>query len=118
MFHHAGDIAIFGLTGDLDTFEGKQLLRSLARLLHRDWVKIVLDFERVEHVNYQVLAELVSLAVASHTLAGQIKLANISPYHRNLLRVAGVDEFFATYDSLGEAILSFEDGYASPARAC
>lgn len=118
MFQKVGDISIFGLSGDLDTFEGKQLMRSLARLIHFEWVKIVLDFERVEHVNYQVLAELVSLAVASHTMSGRIKLANISSYHRNLLRVAGVDEFFETYDSLGEAILSFEGGYASPAGPC
>lgn len=118
MFQRVGDISIFLLTGDLDPFEGRQLMQSLANLIRRDWVKIVLDFERVEHVNYQVMAELVSLGVASHSGAGQIKLANISPYHRNLLRVAGVDEFFETYDSLGEAILSFEAGYASSASAC
>ena len=118
MYLKVGDISVFGLTGDLDTFEGKQLFRSLGRLIGREWVKIVLDFERVEHVNYQVLAELVSMGVASHSQNGQIKLANMTSYHRNLLRVAGVDDFFETYDSLADAILSFEDGYTSSIGAC
>jgi len=118
MFQSVGDIAVFGLTGDLDLLEGRSLMRSLGRMIHHEWVKIVLDFERVEHVNYQVLAQLVRAAVVSHALQGRIKLANMTSYHRNLLRVAGVEEFFETYGSLGEAILSFADEFTSPTSPC
>jgi anti-anti-sigma regulatory factor len=118
MFQKVADISIFGLTGDLDRFEGQRLLQSLSRLIHRDSPKIVLDFCRVEHVNYKIMADLVSLAVASYTLEGQIKLANISSYHRNILRVAGLEEFFETYETLADAIMSFSDAYTSPAGPC
>ena len=112
------DISVLAISGDLDKFEGRQLFKSISRLIQNEWVKIVLDFERVEHINYQILAELVSMAVASHTLRGEIKLSNMSPYHQNLLRVAGVNEFFDTYGSLAEAILSFEDAYTPSASFC
>jgi len=118
MYQRVADISIFGLTGDLDLFEGKRLLKSLAGLIHREWAKVVLDFERVEHVNYQVMAELVSFAANSQPFTGQIKLANISSYHLNILRVAGVEEFFETYPSVADAVLSFDDGYAPSASTC
>ncbi|MBI2083643.1 MAG: STAS domain-containing protein [Deltaproteobacteria bacterium] len=118
MYQKIADISVFDLSGDLDMFEGHQLMRSLARLIRRQWVKIVLDFGEVEHINYKILTDLASIAVASHTLQGEIKFANVSDYHRNILKVAGVDSYFRTYDSLADAILSFEDGYASSAGPC
>lgn len=118
MYQNIADISVFDLSGDLDTFEGNQLMRSLARLIRRQWVKIVLDFGEVEHINYRILSDLATMAVASHTLKGEIKFANVNDYHRNILRVAGVDTYFRTYDSLADAILSFEDGYPSSASPC
>ncbi len=118
MYQNVADISVFGLEGDIGDLEGRQLIRRLARLIRREWVKIVLDFERVEHINYQVMATLVAFSQTMQLFQGQIKLANMTPYHRNILRVAGVDEFFESYESLAEAILSFEDGYCSSAGPC
>ncbi|MBI2067253.1 MAG: STAS domain-containing protein [Deltaproteobacteria bacterium] len=117
-FQKVADISIFRLAGDIELFEGRELRRSLARLIHTDWPKIILDFDRVEHVDFKVLVDMVSLVVAAHTLRGQIKLANMSLYHRNILRVSGVEDFFETFDSLESAIMSFEGGIVSQAGPC
>lgn len=118
MYQKVGDISVLGLSGDIESFEGKQLLRTLTRLIHRNWLKIILDFTGVQHVDYRILADMVTVVVAAHTLRGEIKLANISSYHRNLLRITGVEEFFETYESVEDAIMSFEGGVVSPAGPC
>lgn len=118
MYQKVADISVFGLSGDLDNFEARQLLRSLAQLIRRQWVKIVLDFGEVDHIQYQVLNDLVSVAVASHSLQGGVKLVHLNNYHKNILKVAGVSDYFEVYETLADAILSFHDTGAPSARTC
>jgi anti-anti-sigma factor len=118
MYQQIADISVFGLSGDLDKFEGRQLLKSVAGLIQQEWVKIVLDFKGVDHVHYQVLKDLVTVSVAASTLNGHIKLANMNRYHRDILRVVGLEDFLETYDSVADAVLSFDDAGCAQTGSC
>src|SRR3989338_10725282 len=96
MYQTIGDISVFVLSGDLDDFYGKQLLKSLVRLIQTEWVKIILDFKHVGHVNFKVMTDLISLMVAAHSMNGYIKIANLNPYHRSILKASGIEDFFET----------------------
>lgn len=108
------DVSIFHPAGELDPLEGGELMKKIRRFLHRDWSKIVLDLTEVNHIHYRVLGDLLRLATASAVRAGGIKLANLTPYNREILRLAGLERFFETYDSVAEAILSFQSQVARP----
>lgn len=112
MFRYAADVSILSLAGEVDRWEGGQLLRKITQLLDRQWVKIVLDLGEVEHIHYTILPQLLQACVFSQLSNGGIKLVNVSPYHRRLLELAGVHDGFETYDSVAEAILSFGSHYS------
>lgn len=108
IFHQVHDISIIGPAGELDPLEGRFLLEKIRGLIEANWAKIVLDLGEVSHIHYRFLADLLRLQRRSPTGSGGIKLANPTPYTREILKVTGADRFFETYDSVAEAILSFD----------
>lgn len=108
MIQPVNDISIVGPSGELDLREGEALLETIGSLLRHEWVKIVLDLGEVEHIHFHFLNRLLALAHAFQPEQGAIKIANLNAYTRELLRLTGVDRFFDTYDSVADAILSFE----------
>ncbi|MDO8644847.1 MAG: STAS domain-containing protein, partial [bacterium] len=76
-------------------------------LLQRNWVRVVLNLEQVPHLHYASLQKLVSPLCSLKMASGDLKLAHVNSYHKQLFQVAGVDQHFETYDSLEEAVLSF-----------
>ncbi len=115
MIHHVEDISIFNPSGELNPSDGVDLLRKIQNYLAGERSKIVLNLRDVEHIHYRFLSELLSLAAVSSLLAGGIKIAHATRYHRDIMRLTGVEECFETYDSVADAILSFQDPFA---RTC
>lgn len=108
------DIGVVEPSGEIDPYEGRQILAQIANLLKYEWRKIVLDLREVHHIHYRFLSELSTLAVLSSFFSGGIKLANLSADLRGILRIVGADRHFETYDSVEEAILSFESSMTAP----
>jgi anti-anti-sigma factor len=107
------DIFVFNPSGDLDR-SGGELLSRIREGLASERIKIVLDLRDVEHIHFRFLSELLGLAAVSSVLDGGIKLANTTPYHRQIMRFTGVDDCLETYDSVADAIMSFQDSFAEP----
>ncbi len=99
---------MIGPEGEVDRYEGQLLLESIQRLGQANWAKIVLDLGEVSHIHYRFLADLLQIQRLSPQGSWGIKLANPTPYTREILKVTGADRFFETYDSVAEAILSFD----------
>ena len=104
------DISVFNPTGEIDPVDGGHLLDRICELMERDLSKIVLDLSEVDHIHYRFLAKLTALARISLVMSGGIKLANVTPYNQEIIRLMGAERFFETYDSVAEAILSFPSG--------
>lgn len=112
MFQKVDDISVMGLAGELDGDRGSLLLKEIENLIRFEWNKIVLDLRKVEHIHLRFLRDLLFLAFRAKTSTlgpGAIKLANVSSYAKKILMISGVDRFFETYDSVAEAVLSFDD---------
>lgn len=103
------DVSVLNPQGEIDSQEGKLLLQRIGTLLRNEWKKIVLDFGHVEHIHYRVFSELTEAALISSLQAGSIKIANLNSYTKQILKFAGVDHFFETYDSVADAVLSFSE---------
>ncbi len=116
MFMQVDDVSIFNPSGELDHVDGRALLEKIRRSLSSDWRKIVIDLSQVEHIHYGILGQLWGLAEATAGSAGGIKLANVNSHNRQILILTGMDRRFETYDSVADAVLSFQNPLLRPGR--
>lgn len=116
MVQQVDDVSILGPAGELDSYEGRLLLEKISNLIRYEWSKIVIDLKEVNHIHFRFLSDLLAVSTVSSLLSGGIKLANLNAYTREILRLAGVDHYFETYDSVAEAVLSFQNHLTEPCR--
>lgn len=116
MTFYVEDVSVFNPSGELTRVDGRELVEKIRHSIRSDFSKIVIDLSQVDHIHYGVLGELWGLAEASSVRAGGIKLANVSPYNRQILRLTGMDRRFETYDSVADAVLSFQNPLMRPGR--
>ncbi len=99
-------VSVVNLEGEVDQLAGEELLKNIVSLSQADTHGIILDFSHVEHIHYRVLSELVTVAKACDLRPGDIKLVNLSPYTREIVRASGTDSYFETYASVEDAVMS------------
>jgi len=79
--------------------------------------RVVLDLGGIEQIDSEGLAGLVGLFISARNRSGALKIANLSPKSRELLRVTRLDEVFGTYKSVDEAVASLHRVKATAAGA-
>ncbi len=82
-------------------------LRLTVLSLLKETNRVVLDLGGIEQIDSEGLAGLVGLFISARNRSGELKLADMSPKCRDLLRVTRLDEVFRTYQSVDEAIAAF-----------
>ncbi len=105
------DITVIDVTGDIDFREMIRIKEVIGSLIEKDRTKFVLNLKAVDHINYLSIGVLVERLRVLRNLNGDLKLAGMSPYVRNIFRVVGMDQFFEDYNSLEDAIQSFDEDW-------
>ena len=82
-------------------------LRLTVLSLLKETNRVVLDLGGIEQIDSEGLAGLVGLFISARNRGGELKLAELSPKSRELLRVTRLDEVFGSYKSEREAIAAF-----------
>lgn len=72
-----------------------------------DGIKLLLDFENVEHLSSAVLSMLINLNKRVSEQKGQLKLANIKPQIYEVFKITRLNELFDIRDSVTDAKKSF-----------
>jgi anti-anti-sigma factor len=101
------DVAIVHLTGELSHHEMLEIEGVLRKLMDSSKVKVVLNFENVEHVNYKTITRLLDRAWKLRALSGDLKCASMSNYTRDIFRFTGADQVVEAYESVYDAVMSF-----------
>ena len=101
------DIAVLHLSGEVSHYEISELEGAIAKLMNSAKVKVILNFEEVDHVNYKTISKLLERASRLRSLNGDLKFASLSDYNKKILRFTGADRIVEAYDSVYDAILSF-----------
>ncbi len=70
-------------------------------------IKMLLDFENVEHLSSAVLSMLINLNKQVGEQGGQLKLANIKPQIYEVFKITRLSEVFDIYPSTTEAKKSY-----------
>jgi len=101
------DISILHLFGEVSFMEIDRIERTLDSLSKTQNNKILIDMTWVDHLHYTVIKKLVDSAETFRHQLGDIKLVNLNPETKELIRFTGADQFLEDYATISEAILSF-----------
>jgi anti-anti-sigma factor len=84
---------VLHMVGSMGARDLSRLHRHLAGLLASRKTRIVLDFSDVDHVDYQDAGELAKEFEFVRSYRGELTVAGLSPYVRNILLLAGLHGF-------------------------
>ncbi len=101
------DVAVVHLSGEVSQQEILELGRMLGKLMTTSKLKVVLNFKEVEHVDYKSISKLLERVMRLRSLNGDLKFASLSAYTRDIFRFTGVAQVVEAYDSVYDAIMSF-----------
>lgn len=99
------DISVVDVTGDLSRLNIRHLEEVLKSFSQCGQFNIILNFERLKHMDYQLVRRLADYIVAFQCEGGDIKMANVSHYVQSILKVMGLEE--EMFPSIEDALLSF-----------
>ena len=103
------DISVIDLTGDEPRVVRQAVARPQREL--QSFFQVVLNLKSVDHINYLSIGVLLERLKLLRNLNGDLKLAGMSPFLRDIFKVVGMDRFFEDYTSLEDAIESFDDDW-------
>jgi anti-sigma B factor antagonist len=104
---HIKDIAVIAIDGKININSSK-LIEAVGLLLEKGTSKIIVDMRNVDFVDYNGLSVLAITYKNALNYKSLMKLCNISLHIQELLKVVKLDDVFEIYDSLNDALLSFQ----------
>jgi anti-sigma B factor antagonist len=99
---------VVALSGDGIGSEPSTLHQLVVSLLDRGHRRIVLDVAQLKYIDSTCLAEIVASYKATVARGGSLKMTPANAHIRRLLQVTKVDTFIHVYDSVADAIASFD----------
>ena len=100
------------LEGEIDAVKMAEINRVIGQLVKGEMYGLILNFEAAEHIHFTMLSALVEEKRRLQSFGGDIKLAGLSEYIKNIFRTTGVLEEFQVFDTAQLAAKSF--GVAKP----
>lgn len=101
------DVTVLHLTGEVSHSEMHQIEGMLGELIISNKHKVVLNFQKVDHVNYKTIFRLLDRVTKLRSLAGDLKCASMNSYTQKIFRFTGADQIVESYDSVYDAVMSF-----------
>ncbi len=105
------DVSVLDIAGDIDFREMIRIKNLIGSLIDKERTKVVINLKSVDHINYMSIGVLVERLNILRNMNGDLKLAGMSPYLRDIFKVVGMDQFFEEYISLEDAIESFDEDW-------
>ena len=95
------------LEGEIDASKVAEIGRVVSQLIKGEMYGLILNFEAVEHINFAVLPALEEERKRLQSFGGDIRLAGLSDYLKNIFTTTGVLDHFAVFETVGQAAKSF-----------
>jgi anti-anti-sigma factor len=104
-----GKIKIYqmNLEGEVDAAKMAEISRIVGQLIKGEMYGLILNFEAVEHVNFAILPSLADEKRRLQSFGGDIRLAALSDYIKNIFKTTGVLDAFPVFDTVGQAAKSY-----------
>lgn len=95
------------LEGEMDAAMMAEIDRVIGQLVKGEMYGLILNFASVEHVHFTILPALVEERKRLQSFGGDIRLAAMSDYLKNIFRTTGVLDEFQVFSTAQQAAKSF-----------
>ena len=113
-----GAVTILDLSGKLTIDQDAQRLKDkINSLIHQQHTKVVLNLGDVSYIDSGGLGQLVSSYGSLAKTSGGLKLLNVNKKNHDLLSITRLVTIFDAYDSVEEAVKSFDRPAGSAATS-
>lgn len=102
------DVAVVRLAGELSLNYLNSIERLLSQLAKSRQTKILLDMSAVDYLHYKIVYSIVENALVFRLRDGDLKFLRLNGEARDVVRFVGAHQVIEDFDSLSEALLSFE----------
>ena len=103
-----GDVTIVDVVGRLTMNEGRGLVKGeVDQLIARGAVQVVLNLEGLKYIDSACLGELIQSHAALCRRGGRLKFLRTPEHLHELLKLAGLEDVFDSYESEHDAARSF-----------
>lgn len=106
---NVGNVNVIFLSGRLDAYAANDVERKLNSLIAAEQVHLVVDLERLQYISSSGLRVLLAAIKKVKKEQGDIRLACLQPYVREVFDIAGFTQLFQIFDKEEDAVSSFKD---------
>ncbi len=99
------NVNVVDVQGELSRHNVQDLDSALTSLSQRSQFNVVLDFEKLKHLDYLLVRRIADRIIEFQCDGGDLKLAGASDYIRRILQAMGLEE--EVYSSVEDALMSF-----------
>ncbi len=104
-----GDITVAVMVPRFDAYTASDADTTFRDLIGKGTKKIVCDFAQTDYVASAGLRVLLSNAKTLQKSGGQIVLASLKPYVKEVFEISGFSQLFKIYSTQNEAIAKFKE---------
>jgi len=101
---HINNIFVLSVAGKIDAVTSRDFEKALAKLIDQNLKDLVIDMEKVEYLSSSGLRVLMASLNRLKGKDGDLKLAALQPFVREVFVLTGAGRFFSIYPSIEEAI--------------
>jgi anti-sigma B factor antagonist len=95
------------LEGEIDAAKMVEINRVIGQLIKGETYGLILNFESAEHIHFMLLQVLAEEKRRFRSFGGDIRLAALSDYIKNIFRTTVMLEEFQVFDTVQQAAKSF-----------
>jgi len=106
----SGNVSIVTLSGRLDAYAANQVERELDSLMAASEVCLVVELGELEYISSSGLRVLLAGIKRARKQQGDIRLACLRPYVKEVFDIAGFTQLFRIFDAEQEAVSSYQEG--------
>lgn len=103
----ANDISILNFSGRLDAYSAGDIEKKLDSLIESGNIKLVLNLEKMEYISSSGLRVFLAQLKKVRKQQGDIKLACMKPYIKEVFDIAGFTQLFNIFENEDNAIKNF-----------
>lgn len=103
----AGQVDILSLVGRLDAYAANDVEKKIAIVTEKAQVNLVIYMDKLEYISSSGLRVLLAALKKARKQQGDIRLAGLQPYVKEVFDVSGFTQLFKMFEKEEEAINSF-----------
>ena len=104
------NVNVLSLSGRLDAYSATEVETKLNSLIDAGQPRLVIDLEKLEYISSSGLRVFLAALKKVKKQQGDIKLACMKPFIKEVFDIAGFSQLFNIFDTQDAAVSSFSTG--------